>query len=393
MGFFEYFMMGMGVVILVMVTIALIQISRKNESKSEISIEKDIHGYFNEKLAKEFGEFKTGVATLFGDSNQKSQKDLNEFKDYMMTKIDTQLKMINDKVEIRLGQGFEKTTETFTNVIERLTKIDEAQKKIENLSEEVVSLNGLLTDKKTRGIFGEVQLYQLLTAVMGDNKQLYEKQVTLSNGFMADAMVHAPNPLGNIVIDSKFPLDNYKRMMDRNLGKQDRLNAEKEFKKDVKNHVNAIKDKYIIPVETADQAIMFIPAEAIFAELTSYHEDIMDYAQKNQVWIASPTTLLSTLTMIQTIVKNMERDEQTSIILDELRKLGEEFKRYDERWDKLNRAIISVSKQAESVDKTGKKISKKFSHIKDAKFDEIEDNLEDDKIDEVDIDIEEKIQY
>lgn len=391
MGPFEYVVIGLLAVLIVILVFVLFKLNRKEENLPAISIEKDIQGYFNEKLAKEFGEFKTGVATLFGDSNQKSQKDLNEFKDYMMAKIDTQLKVINDKVEERLGKGFEQTTETFTNVIERLTKIDEAQKKIEILSQEVVSLNGLLTDKKTRGIFGEVQLYQLLTAVMGDNKQLYEKQITLSNGFIADAMIHAPKPLGDIVIDSKFPLDNYKRMMDKTLGKQDRLNAEKEFKKDVKNHINAIKDKYIIPSDTADQAIMFIPAEAIFAELTSYHEDIMDYAQKNLVWIASPTTLLSTLTMIQTIVKNMERDEQTSIILDELRKLGEEFKRYDERWDKLNRAIVSVSKHADLVDKTGKKISKKFSHIKDAKFDVTDEITDEEDIVEIDFDLEEDI--
>ena len=376
MGWIEYVILGLVIIILMILVFLLVKMNQQKPGQ-HISVEKDIQGYFNEKLQKEFGGFKTDVATLVGHSNQQSQKDLNEFKDYMMSKIDKQFIQINEKVEQRLGQGFEKTTETFTNVIERLTKIDEAQKKIEVLSEEVVSLNGLLTDKKTRGIFGEVQLYQLLTAVMGDNKQLYEKQVTLSNGFMADAMVHAPDPLGNIVIDSKFPLDNYKRMMDKSLGKQDRLNAEKEFKKDVKNHINAIKDKYIILAETSDQAIMFIPAEAIFAELTSYHEDIMDYAQKHQVWIASPTTLLSTLTMIQTIVKNMERDKQTSIILEELRKLGEEFKRYDDRWDKLNRAIVSVSKQADLVDKTSKKISQKFSNIKDAKFDLIDEESED----------------
>jgi DNA recombination protein RmuC len=390
MEWIDYVILGLVLVLVILMIYILIKINQQKPGQN-ISVEKDIQGYFNEKLQKEFGGFKTDVATLVGHSNQQSQKDLNEFKDYMMSKIDKQFIQINEKVEQRLGQGFEKTTETFTNVIERLAKIDEAQKKIEVLSEEVVSLNGLLTDKKTRGIFGEVQLYQLLTAVMGENKQLYEKQVTLSNGSMADAMVHAPDPLGNIVIDSKFPLDNYKRMMDKSLGKQDRLNAEKEFKKDVKNHINAIKDKYIIPTETSDQAIMFIPAEAIFAELTSYHEDIMDYAQKHQVWIASPTTLLSTLTMIQTIVKNMERDEQTSIILEELRKLGEEFKRYDERWDKLNRAIVSVSKQADLVDKTSKKISQKFSNIKDAKFDLIEEDQEEvNEIEEDQVDLEDE---
>ncbi len=375
----DYVIIGLIVVLMGMFVYLFVMMNKKSDVQSPISIEKDIQGYFNEKLAKEFGEFKANMATLVASSNQQSQKDLNEFKDYMMAKIDKQLKEINDKVEQRLGQGFEKTTETFTNVIERLAKIDEAQKKIETLSNEVVSLNGLLTDKKTRGIYGEVQLYQLLSAVMGDNKELYEKQKTLSNGNIADAMIHAPEPLGNLVIDSKFPLDNYKKMTNKALGVIERDHAEKEFKKDVKYHINAIKDKYIILGETAEQAVMFIPAEAIFAELTAYHQDIMEYAQKHQVWIVSPTTLLSTLTMIQTIVKNMERDEQTDIILNELRKLGEEFRRYDQRWDKLNRAILSVSKNAELVNKTGQKISKKFIHISDAKFDLIESDEADDE--------------
>lgn len=382
----DYIIIALIVILMGMGVYLLVTMNKRVEQQSPISVEKDIQGYFNEKLAKEFGDFKANMATLVANSNQQSQKDLNEFKDYMMAKIDKQLKEINDKVEQRLGQGFEKTTETFTNVIERLAKIDEAQKKIETLSQEVVSLNGLLTDKKTRGIYGEVQLYQLLSAVMGDNKALYEKQKTLSNGNIADAMIHAPEPLGNLVVDSKFPLDNYKKMINKELGAQDRINAEKEFKKDVKYHINAIKDKYIILGETSEQAVMFIPAEAIFAELTAHHEDIMEYAQKHQVWIVSPTTLLSTLTMIQTIVKNMERDEQTDIILNELRKLGEEFKRYDQRWDKLNRAITSVSKHAELVNKTGQKISKKFIHISDAKFDLIETDEQDD---DLDIEIEE----
>lgn len=383
----EYLILGLIVIVFTLLIYLIVKISKNPSKGDDASFEKNIQSYFNEKLAKEFGDFKTSVAVLVGDFNQKSQKDLNEFKDYMMAKIDKQLNEINEKVEQRLGLGFEKTTETFTNVIERLAKIDEAQKKIEALSEEVVSLNVLLTDKKTRGIFGEVQLYHLLSAVMGDNKELYEKQKMLSTGAIADAMIHAPEPLGNLVIDSKFPLDNYKKMMDKKLGEQDRNQAEKEFKKDVKRHVDAIKDKYIIPLETADQAVMFIPAEAIFAELTSYHEDIMEYAQKHQVWIVSPTTLLSTLTMIQTIVKNMERDKQTSIILEELRRLGEEFKRYDERWNRLNRAILSVSKNADLVSKTGQKISKKFSYIADAKFDLIADDSDE----ELEVDFEDEL--
>lgn len=362
--------------LVILIGLVLYQIIAHKKNQSEpIDVISDIIATQNElKLyfQKEYGELKFEMGKLFNESNKTSQSDLNQFKDNMMLHIDRQLKAINDKVEERLGKGFEDTNKTFTNVIERLSRIDEAQKKIESLSTEVISLNDLLTDKKTRGIFGEVQLYQLLTAVLGDNKALYEKQKTLSNGLIADAVVHAPDPVGMVAIDSKFPLDNYKRMVDRSLGDADRKQAEKDFKSDVKKHITDIKTKYIILGETGEQAFMFVPAEAIFAEITAYHEDIINYANANQVWLVSPTTLISTLTMIQMVVKNMERDQQAKVIIEELKKLGEEFRRYTERWDKLKKSIESVSKNAELVSVTSEKIGKKFKHISEAKFDLIE---------------------
>jgi DNA recombination protein RmuC len=265
-----------------------------------------------------------------------------------------------------------------------LSKIDEAQKKIESLSSEVVSLNDLLTDKKTRGIFGEVQLYQLLSAVLGENKDLYEKQKTLPNGFIVDAIVYAPDPVGKVSIDSKFPLDNYKRMVDKNLSSNDRKIHEKDFKNDIKKHINDIKTKYIIDGFTGDQAFMFVPAEAIFAEITAYHEDLIEYANKNKVWLVSPTTLISTLSMIQMVVKNLERDKQAKIIIEELNKLGEEFRRYSDRWEKLNKTIISLSNTAKDVNVTTQKLTNKFKSISEAKF----DYLDQTEIEEI-IDIEE----
>ncbi|MDX9691559.1 MAG: DNA recombination protein RmuC [Acholeplasmataceae bacterium] len=364
-------------------------IDQQKEVQNELKIYlKDEYGELKKENQKEYGNLKLEIQKLMSDSSKSSQTDLNTFKDNMMTHIERQLKAINDKVEERLGKGFEDTNKTFTSVIERLGRIDEAQKKIESLSTQVVSLNDLLTDKKTRGIFGEVQLYQLLSAVLGDNKQLYEKQKTLSNGFIADAIVYAPDPVGMVAIDSKFPLDNYKRMVDRNLGDADRKQAEKDFKSDIKKHITDIKTKYIIVNETGDQAFMFVPAEAIFAEISAYHEDLVDFANKNSVWLVSPTTLISTLTMIQMVVKNLERDEQAQVIIEELKKLGDEFKRYTERWDKLKRSIESVQKNAEQVHTTSSKISKKFKHISEAKFDLIEEpneveieDLDDENID------------
>ena len=142
-----------------------------------------------------------------------------------------------------------------------------------------------------------------------------------------------------------------------------RDNYEKMFKQDMKKHIDAISSKYIIPGETTDQAILFLPAEAIFAEVNAYHSDIIEYAYKKHVWITSPTTLISTLTVVEMIIKNIERDKYTSVIHEELNKLGLEFARYKERWDKLARSIQTVNKDVENVSITALKISKKFDTI------------------------------
>lgn len=380
----EYVQIGLLSAIFIVVIILVIKAFKKNKHIEFVDEQKELQNELKIYFQKEYGELKYEMSKLFNESSKINQNDLNTFKDHMMLHIDRHLKEINEKVEARLGQGFEKTSETFTNVIERLAKIDEAQKKIELLSTEVVSLNDLLTDKKARGAFGEVQLYQLLTAVFGNNKMLYERQKMLSNKALADAVVYAPDPLGMVAIDSKFPLDNYKRMVDLTLGDGDRKNAEKEFKNDVKKHINDIKNKYIITGETSDQAFMFVPAEAIFAEIAAYHQDLIDYASKFSVWIVSPTTLISQLSMIQVVVNNLKRDEQAKVIIDELNKLGDEFKRYIERWDKLKRSIDTVAKTADQVQITSQKINTKFKNISEAKFDQIEVGEESEPVEELD---------
>ena len=368
----DYIMIGLLVVLIGLAIYLIISMRKNKQEPIDLSEFKEIQSDLKVHMQKEYSEFRYQISQMINDTGKTSQKDLNEFKDNMLRQIELKFKDINEKVDLRLGEGFEKTNKTFTDVVERLTKIDEAQKKIESLSTEVISLNDLLKGQKTRGIFGEVQLYQLLTAVLGDNEELYVKQKTLSNGAIADAIVYAPEPIGMVAIDSKFPLENYRRMVDRDLGDADRLQATKDFKRDVKKHIDDIKNKYILFNETGDQAFMFVPAEAIFAEISAYHEDLIEYAAKNKVWLVSPTTLISTLSMIQMVVRNLERDKQAKVIVEELKKLGEEFKRYVDRWDKLKRSIESVAKNADNVHTTSEKISKKFKHISEAKFSEIE---------------------
>ena len=347
-----------------------------------------------QKLSVRLNENNTALTGVMTENNQNLTKNINEFKDgltkninenfeKLSQKIENRLDVMNMKVEERLSKGFEETTKTFGNVLERLSKIDEAQKKIEALSSNVVSLQDILTDKKSRGIFGEIQLYQILSSVFGEkNDKLYQKQYKLSNGNIVDSIIFTPEPLGNIAVDSKFPLENYRKMYNNELSQIERENARKDFVTDLKKHIDAISSKYIIKNETSEQAILFLPAEAIFAEINAYHTDIIEYAYKKNVRIASPTTLISVLTVIQVMMTNLERDKYANIIQQELEKLNVEFTRYRTRWDNLQKDIEKVSKDVKEINTTSNKISKRFTEISNAKFEEktVNNNVENLKI-------------
>lgn len=355
----NYVILGLLVVIIILL---IVLIMKKNNNKDvidkieQISDSKDLI----ERLGKLEKNVNNDLGTFKFDINKYLTEDFNKLNE----NIEKKLFMINEKVNERIDQNFEKTNKTFNNILERLTKIDEAQKKIDSLSTEIVGLQSVLTDKKTRGIFGEVNLNYILTSVFGENKgKIYDIQHTLSNGSIADSILFAPEPLGTICIDSKFPLENYERMTNKNLSSVERESATKLFKADVKKHIDAISSKYIIPGETSDEAIMFLPAEAIFAEINAYHPELLRYSYEKRVWITSPTTLMSTLTIIQMILKNMERDKYAKVIHIELNKLSNEFQKYRERWDKLSRSMDTVTKEIKDINITTEKITKRFDSI------------------------------
>ena len=326
-----------------------------------ISISKNVN---EAKITERLGKLETTTVKELSNFQLELLKTMNEEFDKTNEMLEYRLTIMNEKVNERLDQNFNKTNKTFTSILERLSKIDEAQKKIDNLSTDIVSLQSILTDKKTRGIFGEVNLNHILVSIFGENNnRIYQTQYTFPNNTIADAVIFAPKPLGTIAIDSKFPLENYRIMVDKNKSKLDRDLAEKQFKIDVKKHIDAISSKYIIPGITSSQAIMFLPAEALFAEINAYHQDIIDYANKKRVWLTSPTTLMSSLTVIQVLLKNMERDKYSKIIQQELNKLAIEFSRYKERWNKLSRSIETVNKDVENINITTDKITKRFESI------------------------------
>ena len=345
----EYLIVGLLIIIIILIIVLLL---KKKDNKDNLDMIERL-SRFEVNITKEIGDFKSDL-----------EKEITTDFSKMNIELENRLDNINRKVHERIDQNFEKTNKTFMDVIARLSKIDEAQKKIDNLSMDIISLENVLTDKKTRGIFGEVSLNNILANVFGDkNDNLYRIQYKMVNDTIADSVIFAPEPLGIIAIDSKFPLENYRIMVDKEEDDMTRKIAFKQFKVDVKKHIDAISSKYIIEGVTANYAMMFIPAEAIFAEINAYHNDIIDYAFKKHVWLVSPTTLISTLTMILMVIQNIERDKYANIIHEELNKLGVEFTRFKERFDKLSRSIQTVNKDVESFQITTDKIKKKFDSI------------------------------
>ena len=283
-------------------------------------------------------------------------------------KIDERLDQISGKVSERLDEGFKKTNETFVNVMARLATIDEAQKKIDGLTSSVLSLQELLGDKRARGAFGEVQLEALVRNVLPTSA--FEMQCTLSNGTRADCVLKLPAPTGMVAVDSKFPLENYHRMFDPETDEVDYTLAQKQFKADVKRHVDAISGKYIIAGETSDGAVMFIPAEAVFAEIHAHHAEVVEYANAKHVWIVSPTTLMAVLNTARAVLKDVETRNQIHVIKDELVKLSVDFARFDDRMRKLADHVRQAHEDAQQVQISSKKISQRFAQIEGVELEE-----------------------
>lgn len=297
------------------------------------------------------------LSETLGQSREAMLERLAEITRALTGKIDERLEQISVKVSERLDDGFKKTNETFTNVMTRLATIDEAQKKIETLTGSVVSLQELLGDKRSRGAFGEVQLEQIVRNLLPETA--FEFQYTFARGVRADCVLKLPEPTGLVAIDSKFPLENYERMF---LEGADRATPA-AFKTDVRKHIDDIAAKYIIPGETGDGAVMFVPAEAVFAEIHARHRDLVEYGQVRRVWIASPTTLMAILTTAQAVIRSVETRRQIHIIQDELGKLGADFGRFQSRMDNLARHIEQAKNDVDEVHVSSRKISERFAKI------------------------------
>lgn len=325
--------------------------------EKQIKLSSSIHGQI-EKNLELFSNIQLSQTKLEKNIEEILFKRLENVSD----RVDKRLESINQKVEDRLKKGFENIDTTFKDIIISIAKINQAQKNIENLSTQVTSLQDVLTDKKTRGIFGEVQLNNILNSIFGDKKYMYDLQYKLSNATIVDAIIKAPEPLGVISIDAKFPMENFRKLSEDKSYKS-------AFQRDMKAHVNAISEKYIIPNETADIAVLFLPAEAIFAHINAYEEGIIEYARSKSVWIASPTTLMALLTTILAVVRDIKTRKQAKEIQRELSKLSSNFKLYKTRWEALSKHIETVQKDVKDISTTTTKISDEFDRIENVDLD------------------------
>lgn len=312
-------------------------------------------------LEKELRDDVEAVRVRVDDSLEKNSRQLGDRFKELIQSNEQRLGEISGKVEERLDKGFEKTTTVFADVLKRLALIDKAQEKIAELSGNVVSLQEVLSDKRSRGAFGEVQLSALISNMMPATS--YSLQHTFGNGVRADCVLFLPEPTGLVCIDSKFPLESYQRMTDTELGDADRKSAEQQFRQDIKKHIKDISTKYIIPGETSDGAVMFIPAEAVFAEIHGHYPDLVEEAQRARVWLASPTTMMAVLTTARAVLKDAATRQQVHIIQDHLVKLSQDFGRFQERMNKLATHIDQANRDVLDVNKSAKKITSRFTKI------------------------------
>lgn len=325
------------------------------------------------KDIERFGEtLLRGQAELAGRLAQVSEQSrleqnriseaVNEQKIAVLKIMDEKLLAVTKSVGDGLQQSAAKTTETLHDLRERLAKIDVAQQKISSLSEQVVSLQEVLSNKQARGAFGEIQLNDLVKSILPPSA--YEFQVVMGNQKRADCVLKLPNPPGTIVIDAKFPLESYQAL--RNAAtEREKVEAERFFRASVLKHIKDISEKYIIVGETAESALMFLPSEAIYAELHANFCDVVETSYRSKVWIVSPTTLMATLNTVRAILKDASMREQAGVIQKEVGILVEDISRLDERVDNLSRHFEMAAKDISEIKVSSGKISKRIQKIED----------------------------
>ena len=350
----------------------------------ETSLEKDIKLVVSQEMVK-LSEANASGSEKNNEKLERFQKNiiesLNARFEFINNQLNTKMSDINKKVEDKLQEGFKGTSETMAQVRERLKVIDEAQKNMESLSKDVISLRNVMEGNQTRGAYGEYQLSMVLNNVFGDTVGCYQEQYTIKKGrddndVRADAVVFMPEPNKMICIDSKFPFPDYERC----INEEDEAQKEeykKAFARAVKLHITTIKDKYIIEGKTAPEALMFIPNDGVFAYIHQELQDVVEYAREKRVILTSPSTLPAILVTINMVRIEAERAKNVREISKQLNFLGKQFNQFSKEWESFSRQLDMASRSREKLDNRVNRINNKFEAIsQNDNVEELEENTE-----------------
>ena len=365
------------VVGVVFVVLLLKRKGNNQSSENEKLIEKSVENVMQKQMTeinKALGENNTQSVKNLAEFQGKTQEFLTQRIESLNKQLDDKIAQLDKKVDEKLQKGFEGTSESMAQVRERLQAINEAQKQMESLGKEVTSLRGILEGNQTRGQYGEFQLRMVLNNVFGETPGCFEEQYTMKkvkdgDDVRADAVVFMPEPNKMIAIDSKFPFQDYKRLFDAETP-EEKETLKKEFAAAVKKHITTIKDKYIIPGKTANDALMFIPNDGVFAFVHHELQDVVDYAREKRVILTSPSTLSPILVTINMVRIEAERNKKAEAISKELNTLGKQFELFGREWDTFSKQLETASKSREKLDSRVIRINDKFETISSARISE-----------------------
>ncbi|MBO0332351.1 DNA recombination protein RmuC [Sneathiella sp. CAU 1612] len=350
---------------LVVVTLVLFFKMSKAEKLAETaSTNSENLTRLTESLINQQAQLEGQLKQISTDSAQ-SRQEINQT---LSERLDTVSKRLGDS----LSQSAEKTGQSLTELQARLAVIDKAQTNLTELSNQVVGLQDILANKQARGAFGEIQLNDLVKSALPPSA--YDFQVTLSNGRRADCLIKLPNPPGSIVVDAKFPLESY-HMLRQAETDSDKLQANRAFTGAMQKHIADISEKYILDGETAESALLFLPSEAVYAELHANFPAILERSYKARVWIVSPTTLMATLNTVRAVLKDSQMRAQAGVIQKEVGVLLKDVERLDARVDNLGKHFLQASKDIELIETSSRKISSRAEKIEELQLGEEDNDL------------------
>ena len=351
---------GAGLIVLLLLLLSLRAVSRLTKAAEPLSYQMNALG----QRVQALGE---GQERLAGGLHHVTEAQAKQ-QTSMLQLMEKRLADVQLQMNENLQGSARRTAHSLGELQQRLTAIDKAQENITKLSGDVLSLQDILSNKQTRGAFGEIQLNDIVSKALPSDS--YTLQATLSNARRADCLIHLPNPPGPIVIDSKFPLEPYEAL--RNANTDWELNeAARQLRTAVKKHIKDISEKYIIEGETADGALMFLPSEAVYAELHANFSELVREGFSARVWIVSPTTCMATLNTMRAILKDARMREQAGAIRRELGLLYQDVDRLGTRVENLDRHFAQAAKDITEIKISADKAGKRARRLDNFDFEEI----------------------